>query len=230
MKFAGDAIGQADADGAHPLPQHLGLRLDDDAVIGPDEVVPRDQNRLPLARTAGVESMLMDVGRHDGLGLHVDQILPTVRLDAQGQVGVRVDVPQAPTEDGGGTGPGAPGGVATAHDLWPIAWELGGDGAVEIGVGRLRRRCRHEVELGLGEAAGIGVGELLAIPDRGPVVEGDEGEGRRRRRQALLPDRWHIPPSRQPAITGCPSSSEPDRPPMRDRRLNSSRLRPTKPR
>lgn len=93
------AIGQADADGADAAAQHLGLGLDDEAVVGAHEVVPPHQHGLPLAGAAREQPVLVQVRRLDRLRLHVDQVAPLVRPPhPQRQVRVHVDVPQRAPE------------------------------------------------------------------------------------------------------------------------------------
>ncbi len=58
--------------------------------------------------------MLVQVRRDDALRLDVDEVLASVALDAQGQVRVRVNVPEGFPEDGGGPRVRAEGGVAGA--------------------------------------------------------------------------------------------------------------------
>ncbi len=190
MKVARDPIDEPDTNGAHLLGQHLGLRLDHHAMVRPHKLMPLDQHRLPLPRSLRVQTMLVDVGGDDGLGLNVDKVLPRVRVDAHGEVRVRVDVPETAAKERWAAVARAPGREAGALDLRSVARQLRRDGAVEVGVGWCGGRRGHEVEVGAREAARLGVGEDLAVVDGGGVVEGDEGEGRVGDAEAFLVDGW----------------------------------------
>lgn len=92
----------------------------------------------------------MYVCGHDGLGLHVDEVAPAVGADAEGEVGVHVDVEEGLAEDGRLRVEGAPGGVAGSLD---VGLGLGEDGrypAVEARVA--------------GPADGFGLGFGLGDP------------------------------------------------------------------
>lgn len=134
VKGPGDAIRQANPESPDLLAQHLGLGLDNEAVVRAHEVVPLDQHRLPLAGPPGEQPVLVQVRRHHGLGLHVYEVAPVVGADAEGEVGVHVDVEEGLAEDGRLPVEGAPGGVARALDVGPVGGELGRYGAVEVRV------------------------------------------------------------------------------------------------
>lgn len=50
------------------------------------------------AVVAGVQSVLMDIGFHDGVGLDIHGIPTTVGLDAEGKVSVGIDIPEETAE------------------------------------------------------------------------------------------------------------------------------------
>ena len=56
--------------------------------------------------------MLVQVCRHNGLGLDVDKILATVGFDPQCEEGIRVDVPEQFAEEADTAITCAPGGIA----------------------------------------------------------------------------------------------------------------------
>src|SRR3569833_1027691 len=183
LERAGHSVRQAQADGPHLLAQQLRLRLDDVAVVGAHEVVPLGDDSLQLARPIEEEPVLVQVAGDDRLGLDVDEVAAPVRLDAQRQEHVRVDVEQAAPEDGGAAVQRPPRRVACALDLGPVLGELGRDAAVEAGVaalGRRRRRRRrprcggHPVEVGRGKAAHVCVRHGLALGDGFGVAEGSQ--------------------------------------------------------
>lgn len=177
LEGAGDAVGQAEADGADPLAQDLGLGLDDEAVVRAHEVVPVDQHRLPLSRPLGEEPVLVQVGGHDGVGLHVDEVAAAVGLEAQREEGVAVDVPEGPAEEGGAPVEGPPRGVAGALDVGLVGGQGRGDVAVEAGVPVLVVGGRGDpVERGLREAAHVGVAHDLALFERFGLVEVVQGQ------------------------------------------------------
>lgn len=147
VKGPGNAICQPDTDRSDLLAQHLGLGLDHKAMVRAHEVIPLDQHRLPLAGAPREQPVLVQVRRHDGLGLYVDQVAPLVGADAQGEVGVHVDVEEGLAEERGLAVEGAPGGVARAVDVELGGGQLGRDGAVEARVAGALDRLRHGLGL-----------------------------------------------------------------------------------
>lgn len=93
LKRPGHPINQANPHRPHLLPQQLRLRLNHNPVVRPHKFVPLDQHRLPLARPPRIQSMLMQIRRHNTLRLDIDEVLAAVGLYAEREEGVRVDVP-----------------------------------------------------------------------------------------------------------------------------------------
>lgn len=50
------------------------------------------------AMVSGVQSVLVDVGLHDGVGLYIHGIPTTVGFDAEGKVSVGIDIPEETAE------------------------------------------------------------------------------------------------------------------------------------
>lgn len=181
-KGPGDAICQANPDSPDLLAKHLGLRLDNKAVVRTHEIIPLDQYRLPLAGPPGEQPMLVQIRGHHGLGLYVYEVAPLVGADAEREIGVHVDVEEGLAEDGRLPVEGAPGGVARALDIGPVGRELGRYGAVEVrvpgpldGLGGL---CRlgDPVESDVRVASDVLVAQGLAGCYRVAAVEVVEGE------------------------------------------------------
>lgn len=73
------------------LPQHLGLWFSDETLVRPDKVMQPDKHSFPLRRAAGrdrtlvilgQESVLVNIGFDDGICLDVDEVFPSITLDA----------------------------------------------------------------------------------------------------------------------------------------------------
>ncbi len=137
----------------------------------------------PLAGLLDEQAVLVQVRRHDGPSVcTLTEVAAAVRLDAQRQVHVGVDVEEVAAEDGGGPVARAEGGVAGAVHVGPVLGELVRDAAVEAGeAGRVGGRgatpcCGggDPVELGLRDAADVDVRHDLAVLDGARVVEAVE--------------------------------------------------------
>jgi len=145
-------------------------------MVCPHKVVEIDDNSLPFAGRFREQTVLVQIGGHDRVGLKIHKVFPAVGLYAEGEVGVRVDVPERSAEEGRSSIQRAPACVAGAHNLWVIRREGYGYGAVEMGVGGFRAGGRDKVEIGGREGAQVSIGHALAQGGRVWVGEGDEWE------------------------------------------------------
>ena len=92
----------ADAHRPDLLSEKLVLRLDHHPIVRSHKVAPVDQDRLPLAWSFCKQPMLVDIRVDDGLALKVDEIFPPIGLDSQGQICIRINIPEAFPPDGRG--------------------------------------------------------------------------------------------------------------------------------
>jgi len=184
-------IRQPNPNALNLLPHNLRLRLHHKPVVRPDKVVPPDQHRLPLARLLGEQPVLVQICRHHALRLHVDKICPSVGLDAQREVCVGVDIPQATAEDGGATVVRAERGEARALDIFAALGELCRYVSVEPGVALRVGGCSggrwgwYPVEVCGRGAADVDVGHDFAVVDGVGGVEVEQLVGPRGALDAL---------------------------------------------
>lgn len=73
-----NAVNQAHAHSPHLLCQHFALWLDDLPVVCPHKLGPPNKDQLPLPRRLRIQQVLVDIGRNNGLGLHVDKVLAAI--------------------------------------------------------------------------------------------------------------------------------------------------------
>lgn len=130
-------VNQAHAHCAHLLCQHLSLWLDHLSVVRSHELSESDEQYLPLARRLCMQQVLMDVGGHNGLGLHVHEIFAPVRLELNGHEVVHLDVPQRLAEDGGSAIERPPSCIACPLNVRLILRQLCRNFAVKTGMRRL---------------------------------------------------------------------------------------------
>jgi hypothetical protein len=155
------------------------------------------------AVVSSVESVLMDIGFHDRVGLNIHGIPTAVGLDAKGEVSVGINVPEKATEEPKsaisvaecGISYSSPpsnqhsrfprvmhGGRHTSPFNAPVRWQLGGDTPMETRMCRgIRCRvCGFKVQVRRAESADYAVGHRLAAFDFGCIfkVQEDVGLGR----------------------------------------------------
>jgi hypothetical protein len=147
IKGTRDTINQAYANASDLLTHHIALRLDDHAVICTDELTDGHNDRLPIARLLSIQTVLVQIGRHNRLGLDIDEIFASVALDFEGNVAVRVEIPQALAEQIATHISCAPGSIAGPLDLRFVGGKFIRDCAVEADVWRVLCVCGNKVEV-----------------------------------------------------------------------------------
>lgn len=77
-----------------------------------------------------IQPMLMDVRVDYGIGLDIHGIAATIRLDAQGEIRVRIDVPVQPTKDPDASVSVPEGGIPCWHDQYTVVMQEDSTGHV----------------------------------------------------------------------------------------------------
>lgn len=124
--------------------------------------------------------MLVDIGRDNGLGLDVDEVLAAVRLEVNGKIGIRIHVPQTLSENSEAAIEGAPASIAGALHMRLILGQLDRYVAMEAGVRRGGGCSRVEIEIDGGETTNVFVAHAFTLHHGILGIEEDQREGLRR--------------------------------------------------
>jgi hypothetical protein len=216
-------VNQAHAYSPHLLRQHFALWLDDLPMIRAHKFTPPNEDQLPLSRRLCMQQVLVDVGRNDRLGLHVDKVLAAVRLELDGNEVVHVYIPQRFAKNGGTPIKRPPPCIPCSLNVRLVLWKLRRDLAVEPGMRGLGLRDGVEVQIRCRETADVLIAHAFAPPDVFSFVEMDKRERFGRRLQSLELERCASQLFVYHSGRRWRSS------PKLDSRLNSSRLRFMKP-
>ena len=119
-----NTVNQTNPDTSNLLAHHIALRLDNHAVVRTDELADGKNDSLPFARRLSVQTVLVEIGRHDRFGLNIDEVFASVALDLESNVAVWVEVPESFAKQGTAHISCAPGGVSRTLNLGPVCRKL----------------------------------------------------------------------------------------------------------